>query len=559
MPTDPKLVYEVLQLHRERMRWRAIARALKISRNTVRRIVAEHEVDRKAPSMALATCPARPRPSRLDSFRPRIDALLAQYPDITAQRIYETLREDGFAGGYTGVKTLVRRIRPKPLPTPSLQTEPRVAGELAECDWSEYPFHFTHAPAARLQIFQYILRFSTRKAFSVHEGNGLHPLMDGHVQAFARFEGVAHGCKYDSQKPVVDRWEGGQPIFNMRFIHFATHYEFKAIACRVRHPNDKPRVERAFWEFERSFLNGRSFRDRADLDAQLAHWMNTIADVRPIKRMKRRTRLDLWAEEQPILRALPGHPYDTAQVLYRVCDVEGFVSWEGNRYSLPYDHVTEILPVRITRREIFVYRADLTCVATHELLPRGAQQDSILPGHRPAYAERGPGLDQLRSVFAQLGEGASDFLSVMEKAQPRSAGYHARLVLGLRASWSTQDLVAALRHALAYGALEHGAIERILLSRGTPRTLDQYLARSRVALDPPGASGPRDLGEYDALPVTAAPAVPEVPEVPAVPSIQGTERWPDESSAPNATHASPPLHPPATPSPTKSERESNDT
>jgi cobalt-zinc-cadmium efflux system membrane fusion protein len=38
--------------------------------------------------------------------------------------------------------------------------------------------------------------------------------MDGHVHAFERFGGAARRGKYDSQKPVVLRWEGNQPIFN---------------------------------------------------------------------------------------------------------------------------------------------------------------------------------------------------------------------------------------------------------------------------------------------------------------------------------------------------------
>ena len=65
-------------------------------------------------------------------------------------------------------------------------------------------------------------------------------------------------CKYDGQKAVVLGWEGHQPIYNPRFLAFATHYDFRPEACRPRRPNDKPRVERGFWEFERSFLNGRS-------------------------------------------------------------------------------------------------------------------------------------------------------------------------------------------------------------------------------------------------------------------------------------------------------------
>src|SRR4029078_6625381 len=159
--------------------------------------------------------------------------------------------------------------------------------------------------------------------------------------------------------------------------------------------------------------------------AQLVHWMDTVCDARPLKRLKHRTRMELFTDEQPLLRPLPLHPYDTARVLYRLCDMEGFIAWEGNGYSLPYDYITELLPVRITEKELFVYRSDLTCIARHALLPRGAQQRSILPGHRPRHADRGPGLDQLRPAFSALGEQAEAFLLALEKAQPRSASYHA--------------------------------------------------------------------------------------------------------------------------------------
>lgn len=507
-PLDPVLVHKVLQLDREGMPWRAIARALHLSRNTVRRVVTEHREGREQPHSALPAPSGIARASKLDAFRPEVDRLLATYPDITAQRVFEILRgEKGYEGGDTIVKDLVRRLRPKPPPTPSLQTPPRVPGDMGECDWSPYEVAFTHAPKQTLQAFGYTLRWSARKYYGFFEGNGLHPLMDGHLAAFARFGGAARRCTYDSQKPVVLRWEGHQPILNPRFVDFATYYEFAVVAV-LHAPNRKPRVERSFWELVRSFFNGRRFRDRADLDAQLAAWLTTIADQRPIKRMKRRTRLELFAEEQPLLRPLPRHPYDTARVLYKPCDIEGFIAWESNRYSLPYEYVTELLPVRITSTELFVYKSDLTCIARHPLLPRGAQQDSILEGHRPRHADRGPDLDQLRVAFAQLDERASLFLAALEKAQPRSAGYHARQVLALRESWGSDDLVAALEHALAYGALEHRAVERILMARGTPRRLEQYVAQ-RAAEKQGGecAAGARDLTEYDALPaVGAAPA-----------------------------------------------------
>jgi len=162
-PLDPQLVHDVVQLDKEGMKWRAIARALHVSRNTVRRIVTEHDASREAPHTALPARRSLVRPSKLDAFRAQIDNLLLAYPDITAQRVFEILREKGFGGGYTGVKVLVRKLRPKSPPKPSLQTPPRIPGDMGECDWSPYEVPFTHAPAQKLQAFGYTLRYSTRK------------------------------------------------------------------------------------------------------------------------------------------------------------------------------------------------------------------------------------------------------------------------------------------------------------------------------------------------------------------------------------------------------------
>ncbi len=334
--SPPEMVHDVVLLAGQGMSRRAIARALKVSRNTVRKILATHAKSRTKAHSVLAERPVVKRPSKLDVHREKVDELLKAFPDITAQRVFEELKAAGFAGGYTGVKTLVRAVRPRPAPKASQETEVYGPGEMAENDWSPYRIVFTHAPARTVQCFSYALVHSHRKHYSFHDRSDLHALMDGHVKAFTAFGGLAKQCKYDNQKPVVLRWEGNQPIFNPRFIAFATYYEFSPIACRPGHPNDKPRVERSFWEGEQSFFNGRKFRDEADLNAQLAWWMANVADQRPQRRSGRRTPIELFAAERPALTPLPSHPYDTARVLYRLCDLEGYVAWDGNWYSLPH-------------------------------------------------------------------------------------------------------------------------------------------------------------------------------------------------------------------------------
>jgi transposase len=529
-------------LHRDGMSARAIARALQVGRNRVKGILAKRQAAREQPHCALPTDPVRtPRPSKLDGHHERVQQLLEKYPDITSQRIFEMLRGEGYEGGLTVVKDHLRRVRPRKAPTVSQPVAPTLPGELAECDWSPFTVRFSRAPAKTLQVFGYVLRYSRRKHFGFYPTCDLHALMDGHVQAFSRLGGVAKRCKYDNQKAVVLRWEGRQPVYNPRFIDFATHYDFQVEACRPFHPNDKPAVERSFDELARSFFNGRCFRDEADLAEQLVHWLATVCDVR-VHRKTKRTALELFEQERPHLLPLPVHHYDTARVIYRVCDTEGHVAWRGNRYGVPVEHVTDLLPVRVTQSEIFVYSIDLRCIARHELRPTGAGEDVTLPGRRPA-ARRGADLDQLRQAYQDLGEGAARFLQGLESAQPRSAAYHARLVLALRERFATHDLIKALVHATRFGAFEHHAVERILVARSTPRGLDEYVAEATAqklaAVLGETQTAPRDLHEYDQLPCWSR-AKPLTSEDPPCPPPE-----PDSDPQSSQPSSDPPPAPPA--------------
>jgi transposase len=503
-----ELIHQLVTLHRQGLSARAIARALGISRNTVKALIAAHAAAREAGQPALPPCPERvPRASKVDAYAPRVAEVLGRYPDITAQRVFETLREEGFAGGYTAVKKYVRRMRPPPRPEPSLVTPEYGPGEMSENDWSPYEVCFADGHREKVQAFSYVLVYSRRKYFNLYRHADLFALMDGHEQAFARFEGCAHVCTYDSQKSVVLRWEGQQPIYNPRFLAYAAHYEYRPRAVRGD-PNAKPRVERSFWEAERSFFNGRSFVDFEDMRAQLARWLDTIVDQR---RRHGETPLDRFARERAHLVPLPRHPYDTARVVYRICSIDGFVAWEGNAYAVPYDHVTDILPIRITQRELFVYAADLTCVARHELAPRGKGLRLDPAGLHPRPARQSPvDLDQLRVAFERMGEHAARFFRLMSAGAARIWGHQARQILQLRERFTTADLDAALRHAAAFGAFDHHAVERILAVRATPRSLDEYVAEqtARRVADALGQhrTEPRDLTEYDHLPGSPDPS-----------------------------------------------------
>lgn len=508
--TREELLHQLVVLDQQCLSLRAMARATGISRNTAKAMLAERRAARTAdaPALAVPSPPRRvPRASKLDTFEPRLRELLSRYPDITAQRVFETLRDEGFSGGLTAVKERVRELRPPPKPAPSLVTPSYGPGEMGESDWSPYDIRYTTGAREAVHGLSYVLPFSTRKHIGVHRHEDIYALMAGMTDAFERFEGCAATCKFDSQKCVVLRWEGSQPIYNPRFLAFATYYGFRPFAVTRGAPNEKPRVERSFWELERSFLNGRSFRDFDDLAAQLAHWLDTVVDPRR-KTAARATALERFAVEKPHLVPLPRHPYDTARVVYRVCSIDGFVAWDGNQYAVPYDHVTDILPVRITARELFVYAADLREIARHELAPRGRALRLDPAGLHPAPQRKSAvDLDQLAVAFAAMGERAAAFFRLMSAGSSRVWGHQARQILQLRERFTTDDLVAALGRAVKFGATDAGTVERILTARARPRTLDEYVAEetARRLADSVGRArtGPRDLATYDRVPGAA--------------------------------------------------------
>jgi len=503
--TRQELIHQVVVLTGQGMSRRAITRALGVSRNTIRKILRAQSRERDTGHTALATPPARvPRAAKIDTHRARVGELLDRYPDITAQRVFEILKDEGFTGGYTGVKNYMRHARPPPPPTPSLEAPVFGPGEMAESDWSPYDLTYTDRRTETVQLFSYVLVYSKRKYFGVFGSVDLFALMDGHERAFARFGGCAAGCKYDSQKPVVLRWEGSQPIYNPRYLAFAAHYEIQPAAVRGK-PNAKPRVERSFWEHERSFLNGRSFRDRQDFAAQLADWLDRIVDPRKRHGL---SSLDRFRDEAPHLRPLPKHPYDTARVTYRLCSIDGYVEWLGNRYAVPYDHVTDFLPLRVTQTELFVYGPSLACLARYELRPRGRGEKIDPLGFHPRPDRQAViDVDKLRATFEQMGDGAASFLPQLSSAYPtRVWTHHARQILLLRARYDSADVDAALAHAARFGALEASSVERILARRAPPRTLEEYVAeQTSKRIDDvlgPNVTTHRDLAEYDALPLS---------------------------------------------------------
>lgn len=465
---DPAMENEIIRRWQEHAPMRRIAAELRISRHRVKRIILEQQIAR-AEGRAHPGLPAVPqsRGSVLDAHLPLIQDLLARWPSITALRIHEELRGRGFTGGYTIVKDLVRRLRPQPRRRPVVRFETG-RGLQAQMDYASYEIGFTEEGRRRVNLFSYLLGYSRRQYLHFTESQDFETTLREHVRAFQHLGGVAATCLYDNMKVVVARYEGDEPIYNTRFLAFATHYGYKVWACRRRRPCTKGKVERPFHFVETSLLNGREFRSLEHLNEVTAWWLAEVADVRVHRETKRRP-IDLHAEERPYLIPLPDKPYDTAEVVYRTVNAEGMVPYRQNFYSVPWRYLGQVLPLRITEEELIVYGPDLEVLARHRLLPRGATgQRNESPQHRPQEDSRRREA-HLRARFAELGPAAGGFLEGLLKTH-RQGKDQAQRVLVLLETYRKQDLIAALERAARFGAFSLRSVERILAAHAQPKT-----------------------------------------------------------------------------------------
>lgn len=489
---DEKLWADVrrLALH-EKMKQRAIARHLRISRDQV------------AKALASETCPRRvasARGSILDPYEPALAAILAEYPKLTGIRIFEKLRELGYPGKPSILRARLRELRPRRPPEAYLRRE-SLPGEEAQADWGSCGVVACEGIFRPLSVFVMTLSFSRMLYVEFTVSQEMEDFLRCHVNAFKYFSGVPRRILYDNLRSVVQWRQGRLTRFNARFQEFAGVFPFEAVPCNPGRGNEKPRAETAVRYVKHNFLAGRQFDELAQIRAASFQWLNQVANVRLHGTTGERP-VDRFEREKSVLQSLPAVLPDTRLCRSVYVTHQARVALQGNTYSVPPQYVGQMLTLKAAPERVWLYDKDRE-VASHRRL-YGRYRDVEDPRHARAILtlkQKGH-LDKQRDEFLTLGPLAQQFVDGLVLRADTQPAYHIQKLLELMADYGQTAVLGALEHALRYRAFGADYVKNILLQklgpdrapqRPRPLDLSRHPELARHSVEEP------DLSDYHSL------------------------------------------------------------
>ncbi|MGO9337275.1 MAG: IS21 family transposase [Terracidiphilus sp.] len=440
---------------------RAVAREFGLARMTVRKML-----EYSLPPGYQRQKPVR-RP-KLGPWQGVIDAILADdkcrpaKQRHTARRIFERLRaEHGYTGGYTIVKDYVRlsKIGSQEMFVP-LSHGPGEAqadfGEAVvviagvECKAHFMAFDLPHSDDCFVQAFP----AETTEAF-----------LEGHVRAFAYFDGVPTRILYDNTTLAVARILGdGERQKTRSFSELQSYYLFAEKFGRPAKGNDKGKVENLVGYARRNFM------------VPIPHasdWEGLNSDFEADCRQRRQRRLrghtetiaERFQRDRAAMLPLPAAPYEACdKVTARVSSIS-LVRYRTNDYSVPTEYGHRQVLVKG-----YVHRVVIACasqvIARHE---RSYERETAIydPLHYLALLERkSRALDQAAPLTGwQLPECFAALRRLLQARLNKHGSREYIQVLRLLETFAVEEVTGAVEDALRLGTISFDAVRHLLLCR----------------------------------------------------------------------------------------------
>jgi len=440
----------ILQLAARGIGKRAIARTLGLSRRSLQKVLAS----------GLAEPPALQRPHKAAAHR---ETILALHTSCRGNlvRVHEELLAQGIDISYPALTAFCRHS--------GLGREPKAAAGHYHFDPGEEMQHDTSPHTASIggrnqtvHSASAVLAYSGMIFFQAYPRFRRFECKVLLTEACRYFGGAPAQVMIDNTHVVVLRGTGAAMIPVPEMVAFAERFGFFFRAHEKGDANRSARVERPFHFIEHNFFAGRIFRDLEDLNAQARQWCDQV-NQRYV-RSRRARPSELFAVERTALRPLPlwvPNPYELTR---RSVDIDGFIIFDTNHYSVHEDWIGEQVEVRATLERLTIDHPRRGTVEHRRLLCPEGRYFTLSEHRRPRTKRPAPTdreLSQIREQAPELIDYAQQLIA-RGKKQPTLA---LRKMLRMISDFPRAPLRAAFTEALHYGLFDLDRVETMVLRR----------------------------------------------------------------------------------------------
>jgi transposase len=442
----------ILELNAKRVSKREIARVLQLSRLSVRKVLRSNSTQ----------VPEIQRAQKAEPYRQQIlDLWISCKGNLV--RVHEELRADGAKLSYPALTAFCRRqgIGQTPVvPAGQYHFEPGVE---MQHDTSPHEVEvggrkYLAQTASAVLCYSRLLFFQINPRFQRFDCKVF--LTD----ALRYMGGVVERVMIDNTHVVVLRGTGREMIPVPEMEAFAERFGFRFVAHERGDANRSARVERPFAFIENNFLAGRRFASWDDLNQQARQWCDRVNST--YKKHIRAVPRELFAVERLHLKPLPAWIPEVYRLHPRTVDVEGYVSVNSVRYSVPVAWIGRRVEVRETRDKLEI-ELDARHTVTHVRALTPPSQRITLAEHRPP---RGEGVKRSdphpeEQALVQAAPEIAPYVAALKQKGRKVVALALRQLLRLLKEYPRPPFLAAVREAAQYGLYDLDRLERMILRR----------------------------------------------------------------------------------------------
>ncbi|MEA2827753.1 MAG: hypothetical protein QOG43_2192 [Actinomycetota bacterium] len=287
-------------------------------------------------------------------------------------------------------------------------------------------------------------------------------VIEGFEAAWAFFGGVFRTVIPDNLSAVVDKANKLEPRFNQAFVEYAQSRGFAVDPARVRHPQDKPRVERTVPYVRASLFAGEHFVDRDHAQRAAEVWCRDKAGMRVHGTTQCRPAELFALEEKAQLLPAPTTAYDLPTYPKPKVHRDHHIEVDKALYSVPGNLIGHNVEVRADRALVKVFFRGQLIKVHPRTTPGGRITDPAdLPSERTAYALRD--IEHLKRMAAGHGPAIGAYAAaLLDSPLPWTRMRQVYALLGLVKRWGAARVNTACAKALETEVVNVPLIGRML-------------------------------------------------------------------------------------------------